>query len=98
MSSNPRTELVRARRGAAAVAVSLMLASAGVVCASAAEHTQTSVVRASTPQALHIGATSRAFVAKMRELEAQGYVQIACNVDGAVMFNPRTHRTENVVA
>jgi hypothetical protein len=34
----------------------------------------------------------------MRELEARGYVQIECLVNGALMFDPHTHRAEKVFA
>jgi hypothetical protein len=96
MSSHRHAQFIRARQAAAAAAASLVLASAGVACASA--DSQAPVARATPPGALHVGATSRTFVARMRELEARGYVQIACTVTGALMFNPHTHRTENVSA
>jgi hypothetical protein len=98
MSSHLQAEFIRARRGAAVAAAGVILASAGVACASAADHTHTSLASATPIRAIHVGATSRGFVARMRELEARGYVQIACTATGALMFNPRTHRTENVLA
>jgi hypothetical protein len=98
MSSHLHAQFIRARCGAAAVAAGLILASASVACASAADHTQAPVARPTPPSAIHVGATSRTFVARMRELEARGYVQIACTVTGALMFNPRINRIENVPA
>jgi hypothetical protein len=108
MSSHLHAQVIRARQGAAAVAAGLMIGSAGVACASAIDHTQApagaiaapTVLGPSTtpPGALHVGATSRIFLARMREVEARGYVQIECLVDGALMFNPHTHRTEKVFA
>jgi hypothetical protein len=47
---------------------------------------------------LSVGRTSGSFVRRMRELEARGYVEVACRTDGALMFNPRTHRSEIVHA
>jgi hypothetical protein len=98
MSSHLHAQFIRARQGAAAAAAGLILASAGFGCASAAGHTQSQGPRATSPGAFHVGATSRTFEARMRELEGRGYVQIACTVTGARMFNPHTHRTVNVSA
>jgi hypothetical protein len=105
MSSLLHSQFVRARQGAAAVAAGLILASAGVACAavsetqaSAANHSQSSMAPATTPSPLHVGATSRTFVARMRALETRGYVQVECLVKGALMFNPHTHRTVTLVA
>jgi hypothetical protein len=47
---------------------------------------------------LHTGATSASFVRRIRKLESEGYVEVACRVDGDLMFNPRTHRSELVRA
>ena len=96
MSSHLHAQFIRARQGAAAAAAGLILAYASVACASNADHTRASAAPATPPGALHVGATSRTFVARMRELEARGYVQIACTVTGALMFNPHTHRTVSV--
>ena len=98
MSSHLHTQFIRTRHGATATVASLVLASAGIACASAADHSQASVARVTRASALHVGATSHTFVAKMRGLEARGYVQIACTVTGALMYNPHTHRTEHVSA
>ena len=98
MSSHLHAQFIRARQGAALAAAGIILSSASVACASAAGDTQASVARATPPGALHVGATSRTFVTRMAELKAQGYVQIACTVTGALMFNPHTHRTEHVFA
>jgi hypothetical protein len=98
MSSHPHTPLIRARRRAAAAAAGIILASAGAACASAANQAQTSVARATPQSALRVGATSRGFAARMDELKAKGYVQTACTVTGALMYNPHTHRTEVVSA
>ena len=98
MSSQPHPHFIRARRRGAAAAVGIMLASVSVACASATNQAQTSVARATPPGALRVGATSRAFVARMDELEARGYVETACTVTGALMFNRHTHRSEVVSA
>lgn len=45
-----------------------------------------------------VGATSASFVRRIRLLEARGYVEVACQVDGDLMFNPRTHSYETVQA
>lgn len=97
MSSHPHTHFTRARNRAAAAA-GIILASASVACASASNHAHPIVARATEPRLLRVGATSRAFVARMDELKAQGYVQTACTVNGALMFNPHTRRTEVVSA
>jgi hypothetical protein len=97
MSSHLQAQFTRIRRGAVAAAASLILASASVACASA-DHRQASAAGTLSPSALHVGATSRTFVTRMRGLEARGYVQIACTVNGALMFNPHTNRTESVLA
>ena len=47
---------------------------------------------------LHTGATSASFVRRIRKLESEGYVEVACRVDGDLMLNPRTHRSELVRA
>jgi hypothetical protein len=96
MSSHLHARFIRARQAAAAAAAGLVLASASVGCASA--DPQAPVAPATPTGALHVGATSRTFVARIRELEARGYVQIACTVTGALMLNPHTHRTESVSA
>ena len=98
MPSHLHAQFIRSRQGAAAAAAGIILASGSVACASAAGHTPASVARATPPSALHVGATSRTFVARMDELKAQGYVQTACSVNGALMFNPDTHRNEVVSA
>jgi hypothetical protein len=106
MSSHLHAQFIRVRHSAAAAAAGLILASAGVACAaaasqpqaSAATQSQSSIAPMTTPSPLRAGATSRAFVARMRELEARGYVQIECLVTGALMFNPHTHRTVTVLA
>jgi hypothetical protein len=98
MSSHPHTHFIRARRRAAAAAAGVILASAGVAWGSAANQAQSSVARATPLGALRVGATSRAFVARMDELKAQGYVETACMVTGALMFNPYTHQSEIVSA
>jgi hypothetical protein len=97
MSSHLHAELVRARQRVAATAAGLILAS-GVAGIYAAEHTQTSIASPTSTPAIHTGATSRVFAARIRQLEARGYVQTACTTTGALMFNPRTHRTVNVRA
>jgi hypothetical protein len=59
----------------------------------------TSISATAAPaRVLHVGHTSGSFVRRIRALEARGYVEIACKVDGALMFNPRTHRSETVKA
>jgi hypothetical protein len=98
MSLHLHTRSIRTSRGAAAAAAGLILASASVAYASAAGATQASVARPTQQAALHAGATSRTFVARMRKLEARGYVQITCTTTGALMYNPHTHRTVNVFA
>lgn len=78
---------------AAAVAVGLTSGTAAIVAsASTAPETiaQGSRSALSTP-ALHAGATEAAFVRHIRVLEARGYVDVACQVGGDLMFNPRTH-------
>jgi hypothetical protein len=97
MSSHLHAQFIRTRQAAAAATAGLILASAGVACASAADHTAASVTPTSPP-ALHVGATSRGYVTRMHELEARGYVEIACTRTGALMFNRSTHRTVNVSA
>lgn len=47
---------------------------------------------------LSVGETSQSFVHRIRMLEARGYVEVACQVGGDRMFNPRTHRSETVQA
>lgn len=47
---------------------------------------------------LSVGETSQSFVRRIRALEARGYVQVACQVGGEEMFNPRTHSSETVQA
>jgi hypothetical protein len=47
---------------------------------------------------LHVGASSRSFVRRIRALEARGYIEVACKIDGDLMFNPRTHRYATVRA
>jgi hypothetical protein len=49
-------------------------------------------------QVVHAGATSASFVRRIRALEARGYVEVACQVDGDLMFNPRTNRYATVRA
>jgi len=97
MSSYLHAQFIRTRQAAAAAAAGLILASASVACASAADHTTASVAP-TAPPAVHVGATSRAYVTRMHELEARGYVEIACTTTGALMFNRSTHRTVNVSA
>jgi hypothetical protein len=98
MSSHSHTHFSPARQRVAAAAAGIILASASVACASAANQAPTSVARATAPSALRVGASTRAFAARVDELKSQGYVQIACTIRGALMFNPHTHRTEIVSA
>jgi hypothetical protein len=45
---------------------------------------------------LSVGETSQSFVRRIRVLEARGYVEVACQVGGERMFNPRTHSSKTV--
>ena len=106
MSSHLHAQFIRTRHNAAAAAAGLVLAFAGVACAtaasepqaSAAGQPQSSIGPATTARAPQAGSTSSAFVARMRELETRGYVQVECLVKGALMFNAHTHRTVTLLA
>jgi hypothetical protein len=106
VSSDLHAQFVRIRHNAAAAAAGLALSFAGVACAAAASEpqasassqSQSSIAPATTARPLAVGATSRGFVARMRELETRGYVQVECLVKGALMFNARTQRTVTVLA
>lgn len=87
----------RARRSAIAVAVAAGIATgSAAIVTSAAQTTDASAQTAM--QASRIGVTSASFVRRMRNLEAAGYVQVLCKVDGSLMFNPRTRRYATVRA
>ena len=91
------------RRRIVAVAIGLALASASGACGAAAVGAQTgtaSLAPAPSPpvRAVHVGSSQRALEGRIRELEAKGYVGVACTVTGTRMINPRTHRSETVVA
>jgi hypothetical protein len=103
VSSNPprRGAASRARRSALAVAIAAGIATGSAAILTSAGHTSKATAQSSarhTMQAPHVGATSVSFVRRFRELEAAGYVEVACQVDGALMFNPRFHRYEMVQA
>lgn len=90
------TNVSRGRRYAILAAIAASFASAGAGLATvvsdapaATAHTLSGPVALPVP---HGGATSSSFVRRMRALEAAGYVEVFCKVDGDLMLNPRTHR------
>lgn len=91
------------RRRAAGAAIGLALASASVACGAITDSSQTgggthATDSAPVIRAHHAGVSPRAFALRIRQLEARGYVEAACNINGILMINPRTHRSETVVA
>jgi hypothetical protein len=102
-SERSRRLLSTRRQRTVAVAIGLALACASGACEAAANGAQngtTSQAPApSTPvREVHVGSSQRALQARIRELEARGYVGVACTATGTRMVNPRTHRSETVVA
>jgi hypothetical protein len=104
MFSAPHTQSIITRRGrrlaiAAALAAGIASGSAAIVTT---DHPGDAAAQASSistrAQALHVGATSASFVRRFRQLESAGYVEVACRIDGAMMFNPSTHRYVTVRA
>jgi hypothetical protein len=92
----------RGRRLAIAAAVAVGLASGSAAIVTDAGHTPQAAAHGLSAgraaRELRVGETSNSFVRRIRALESRGYVEVACKVDGDLMFNPRTHRYVTVRA
>jgi hypothetical protein len=98
----PRRRLASRGRLAVALAVAACAASgtAATVIGAGPSHVaapQRLSAETSMP-GLHTGATSASFARRIRTLERAGYVEVACRVDGDLMFNPHTRRYQLVRA
>ena len=87
--------------------VAALVVAAGVGSGSAAivaspGHTPEATAHRSSPalsaQVPSVGRTSNSFGRRLRALEASGYVEVACQIHGDLMFNARTHRFVTVRA
>jgi hypothetical protein len=98
----PRRRFTSRGRLAVALAVAASVGSGCAAIAAAPRHTPAATTHESSTgasaQVLHVGASSRSFVRRIRALEARGYIEVACKIDGDLMFNPRTHRYATVRA
>jgi hypothetical protein len=98
----PRRGLTSRGRLAVALAIAAGLGSGCAAVVGTPGHTPDATAHTlsigPSAQVVGVGATSRSFVRRMRALEARGYVEVACLVDGDLMFNPRTHRYATVRA
>ncbi len=104
-NERPRRFRSTGRRRAAAVAIGLAVASAGVACGAVTHASQSGAAAtmsiapasASPVRAPHASASPQAFAVAIRKLETQGYAEAACTLRGMLMVNPRTHRSETVL-
>jgi hypothetical protein len=97
----PRQPRSAGRQRAAAVAIGLAAAFAGVACGAVTDAAQKGVPAhtVGSPALLrapHVGVSPQAFAFRVRQLEARGYVQTSCTVNGLLMVNSHTHRSETV--
>jgi hypothetical protein len=95
-AEQPRQLRSTGRQRAAAVAIGLAAAFAGVACGAVTDIAQKGVPAHMTgsPSILRapdVDLSPRALALRIRELEARGYVQGSCTVNGILMINPRTH-------
>ena len=90
----------RGRRVGIATAVAVALASGSAAMVTAGGHTAQLTGHGTSAGIFaplrSVGETSSPFVHRFRALEAHGYVEVACMVDGELMFNPHTGRYAKV--
>ncbi len=85
---------------AAAVAVGVASGCAGIVTASAhtAQSTAREVSTGTSAQVLSVADAFGSSQHQIRDLEARGYVDVACAIHGELLFNPHTHHYVTIKA
>jgi hypothetical protein len=98
----PRRVRSTSRRRAVAIVVACAVASASVAFGAVVDRGPKNVAptwgSGMPVQAHHARVSRRAFALRIRQLEADGYVQASCVIRGTLMINPHTHRKEIVFA
>jgi hypothetical protein len=96
----PRRPTSRSRRIAIATTVAIGLGAGIAAMGPSTSHAPETISRgpssALSTRVPHVGVTSASFVRRVHALEARGYVEVACQVGGNLMFNPRTRSSKTV--
>ena len=84
----------RARRCAIAVALATGVTTASTAILTSAGHSPDATAAAAAMQAPQpqVPGTTASYLHRMHTLEAAGYQEVACSVDGELLFNPVLHR------